>query len=152
MNWISSGWENGKRKEGKKGGQNFPKDLDAALSLSRQLRLRDRDRATQGKCRRQPAPRGFVRAPSSLVAQTGKSLPLRWETGTDPWEIPWTEEPGGLQSMGSESDTTKQLTHTDTHTHTILFSEEYLPEDTPDPRKPPNAKLGPLTISSLQTT
>ena len=26
------------------------------------------------------------------------------------WEIPWTEEPGGLQSMGSqkESDTTQQ--------------------------------------------
>ena len=27
--------------------------------------------------------------------------------------IPWTEEPGGLQSMGlQESDTTEQLTHT----------------------------------------
>ena len=25
------------------------------------------------------------------------------------WEIPLTEEPGGLQSMGSESDTTSQL-------------------------------------------
>ena len=27
------------------------------------------------------------------------------------WEIPWTEEPGGLQSMGSpkESDTTERL-------------------------------------------
>ena len=26
------------------------------------------------------------------------------------WKIPWTEEPGGLQSMGrTESDTTKQL-------------------------------------------
>ena len=26
------------------------------------------------------------------------------------WKIPWTEEPGGLQSMGSlESDTTEQL-------------------------------------------
>ena len=25
-----------------------------------------------------------------------------------PWEIPWTEDPGGLQSMGSqESDTTE---------------------------------------------
>ena len=23
------------------------------------------------------------------------------------WKIPWTEEPGGLQSMGSESDTTE---------------------------------------------
>ena len=28
------------------------------------------------------------------------------------WRIPWTEEPGKLQSMGSqESDTTEQLTH-----------------------------------------
>ena len=27
------------------------------------------------------------------------------------WEIPWTEEPGGLQSTGpQESDTTEQLT------------------------------------------
>ena len=35
------------------------------------------------------------------------------------WEIPRTEEPGGLQSMGSkESDMTEQLTHTHTHTHT----------------------------------
>ena len=26
------------------------------------------------------------------------------------WEVPWTEEPGGLQSMGSqELDTTQQL-------------------------------------------
>ena len=26
------------------------------------------------------------------------------------WEIPWTEEPGGFKSMGSqESDTTKRL-------------------------------------------
>ena len=28
------------------------------------------------------------------------------------WEIPWTEEPGGLQSMGSqESNTLKRLNH-----------------------------------------
>ena len=28
------------------------------------------------------------------------------------WKIPWTEEPGGLQSTGSqESDTTQQLNH-----------------------------------------
>ena len=26
------------------------------------------------------------------------------------WEIPWTEEPGRLQSMGSQSDRTEQLT------------------------------------------
>ena len=29
-----------------------------------------------------------------------------------PWKIPWTEEPGGLQSMGlQESDTTKATEH-----------------------------------------
>ena len=54
------------------------------------------------------------------MAQTVKNLPAMWETRLqslgweDPlekemetyssilaWEIPWTEEPGGLQSMGS---------------------------------------------------
>ena len=35
------------------------------------------------------------------------------------WRIPWTEEPGGLQSGGhKESDPTEVLTHTHTHTHT----------------------------------
>ena len=30
------------------------------------------------------------------------------------WRIPWTQEPGGLQSMGhKESDTTKQLNWTE---------------------------------------
>ena len=58
---------------------------------------------------------------ASLVAQTGKNLPAVQETWVlslgqeDPlekgmaihsnilaWEIPWTEEPDGLQSMGSQ--------------------------------------------------
>ena len=30
------------------------------------------------------------------------------------WKIPWTEEPGRLQSMGSELETTEQLS---THIH-----------------------------------
>ena len=38
------------------------------------------------------------------------------------WEIPWTEEPYGLQSMGSQSRTRLKRvsahTHTHTHTHT----------------------------------
>ena len=30
------------------------------------------------------------------------------------WDIPWTEEPGGLQSMGSQRDRdTTERTHTD---------------------------------------
>ena len=58
---------------------------------------------------------------ASLVAQTVKRLPEMWETlvrfrGREDvlekptgipsnllaWKIPWTEEPGGLQSMGSQ--------------------------------------------------
>ena len=63
----------------------------------------------------------FSRSGASLVAQSGKNLPAMQETQVqflgqeDPlekemathssilvWEIPWTEEPGGLQSMGSQ--------------------------------------------------
>ena len=58
---------------------------------------------------------------TSLVAHEVKNLPTMWETQVqslgkeDPlekgmathssilaWRIPWTEEPGGLQSMGSQ--------------------------------------------------
>ena len=58
---------------------------------------------------------------ASLVAQTIKRLPAMWETWVrflgreDPlekemaphssnlaWRVPWTEEPGGVQSMGSQ--------------------------------------------------
>ena len=34
------------------------------------------------------------------------------------WRIPWTEEPGGLQSMGCKELDMTQHTHTQTHTHT----------------------------------
>ena len=64
------------------------------------------------------------------MAQTVKNLPAVQETQVQPlgwedllekgmathssvlaWRIPWTEEPGGLQSMShKESDTTEQLT------------------------------------------
>jgi len=33
------------------------------------------------------------------------------------WKIPWTEEPGRLQSMGSKRDTIEWLTHTHTCMH-----------------------------------
>ena len=55
------------------------------------------------------------------MAQTVKRLPAMWEAGFDPlgweeplekeiatysstlaWKIPWTEEPGKLQSVGSQ--------------------------------------------------
>ena len=68
---------------------------------------------------------------ASLVAQRVKQLPAMRETGVrslgreDPlqegmathssilaWNSPWTEEPGGVQSMGlQESDMTEQLNH-----------------------------------------
>ena len=43
------------------------------------------------------------------------------------WEIPWTEDPGGLQSMGSqESDMTEQQSkHTHTHTRTRIHAHTY---------------------------
>ena len=47
------------------------------------------------------------------------------------WRIPWTEEPGGIQSKKSQSDTTERLsprgrahTHTHTHTHTHERKDE----------------------------
>ena len=58
---------------------------------------------------------------TSLVAQRIKHLPTMWETGVQSlgpedllekematyssilaWKTPWMEEPGGLQSMGSQ--------------------------------------------------
>ena len=33
------------------------------------------------------------------------------------WEIPWAEEPGGLQSMGLQKSQRQLNTHTHTHTH-----------------------------------
>ena len=35
------------------------------------------------------------------------------------WEIPWAEEPGGLQSMGTKSDMTEH-THTSTGLKSML--------------------------------
>ena len=48
------------------------------------------------------------------VQSLGREDPLEKEMATHSgiltWEIPWTEEPGGLQSTGpQESDTTEQL-------------------------------------------
>ena len=71
-------------------------------------------------------------------AQTVKNLPAIQETWVqslgqaDPlekgkathssilvWRIPWTEEPGGLQSMGSQRVRHKLATNIHTHTHGI---------------------------------
>ena len=44
------------------------------------------------------------------------------------WKIPWTEEPGELQSMGSELDTTEQLTtiNISLNKEHIFFIERFL--------------------------
>ena len=80
---------------------------------------------------------------SSVVTQMVKNLPAMWETRVwflgweDPpekgmathssvlaWRIPWTEEPGELQSIESQRIghdwVTNTHTHTHTHTHTYL--------------------------------
>ena len=48
------------------------------------------------------------------VQSLGWEDPLDKEMATDSsilaWRVPWTEGPGGLQSMGSRKDTTEQLT------------------------------------------
>ena len=67
---------------------------------------------------------GVEDSQASLMARVDKNLPAMWETWVrslgwkDPlemgmathssilaWRIPWTEEPGGLQSMGLQSQT-----------------------------------------------
>ena len=55
------------------------------------------------------------------VQSLGPEDPLEEEMATHSsvlaWKIPWTEEPGGVQSMGWQRvDTTQHSTHTHTHT------------------------------------
>ena len=40
------------------------------------------------------------------------------------WEIPWTEKPDGLQSMGSQRVGHNSVTNTHTHTHTHTHTRE----------------------------
>ena len=48
------------------------------------------------------------------VQSLGQEDPLEEEMATHSsifaWEIPWTEEPGGLQSMGSQKNQTQTTT------------------------------------------
>ena len=39
------------------------------------------------------------------------------------WRIPWTEEPGGLQSMGSQRVGHDWVTNTHTYTHTHTHTQ-----------------------------
>ena len=75
---------------------------------------------------------------TSLVAQRVKRLPEMWETWVQSlgqedllekemashssvlsWKIPWTEEPGGLQSVASQSQTWLKQLRTHAHTRAV---------------------------------
>ena len=78
---------------------------------------------------------------ASLVVQIVKNPPARWETWVwslgweDPlekgtathssilaWKIPWTERPGGLQSMGSQRVRHDLATFTYNHIYPYIYS------------------------------
>ena len=50
---------------------------------------------------------------SSSIPRSGRSLEkgMAAHSSILAWRIPWTEEPGGLQSLGSQLVTTERLTH-----------------------------------------
>ena len=62
----------------------------------------------------------------TCVLSLGREDPLKEEMATDSsilaWRIPSTEEPGGLQSMGQQTNTIDRLTHIHT-AHTQVISK-----------------------------
>ena len=64
-----------------------------------------------------------------LIAGLGRSLGKRMaiHSGILAWRIPWTEVPGRLQSMGSQSLTTEGLTHRHTDTHRYTHTHTHTP-------------------------
>ena len=60
----------------------------------------------------------------------GQEDPLEEEVATHSnilaWEIPWTEEAGGLQSVGLQRVRHDSETNTHTHTHTHTYTHTYL--------------------------
>ena len=71
-----------------------------------------------------------VKNPPANVGSTGwtQGDSLEKEMATQSsilaWEIAWTQEPGRLQSMGSQSQT--QTEHTHTHTLSIIHRHEFV--------------------------
>ena len=61
------------------------------------------------------------------IQSVGREYPLEKEMATHSsilaWKIPWTEEPGGLQSMGSQSCTPSMCTCSCVHTHTLAHRQ-----------------------------
>jgi hypothetical protein len=62
------------------------------------------------------------------VRSLGQEDPLEegmaTHSSTLAWEIPWTEEPGGLQSMGSQRVGHDLATKHSTHAHTAIQKGE----------------------------
>ena len=100
---------------------------------------------------------------ASLVAQRLKLLPAMWETQVRSldreellekematrssilaWRIPWTEEPGGLQSMGSQRVGPDRVTNTFTFTYTAKECgfKHFILSREPDDSKPVTPSLG----------
>ena len=74
--------------------------LSLAVGLPRWLSVKEsacnegiKERQVQSLGQEDPLEEGMVTHSSTLA-----------------WGIPWTEDPGGLQSMGSQRDTTEQVT------------------------------------------
>ena len=58
---------------------------------------------------------------SSLVWEDPLEEEMATHSSILAWKVPWTEEPGRLQSMGSQSQT-----HLSTHTHTLGQKPKYI--------------------------
>ena len=62
------------------------------------------------------------------VQSMGQEDPLEEETATQfsiiAWKIPWTEEPGGLQSMGSQSQTQVSTAHTHMPLKAAMYGQQ----------------------------
>ena len=59
---------------------------------------------------------GSVRSPEEEMAPHSSILA---------WKIPWTEEPGRLQSRGCKELDMTEYTHTHTHTHTHVHTHTH---------------------------
>ena len=63
------------------------------------------------------------------VPSPGREDPLEKEMATRSsvlaWEIPWTEEPGGLQSNGIAKSQTRLSAHTPSHSFTLLHTHTH---------------------------
>ena len=97
------------------------------------------------------------------MAQTVQNLPIMQETQVQPlgredllekrmathssilaWRIPWSEEPGGIQSLGSQRVGHDRATNTHTGTHIYVPWDLFFPFSVAD--KVPNQTWGRPTL------